>query len=510
MAILDLSGNSDMENLPTSLSKESGLQVLILDGCYGLKNIVALGRLPPSLKSFSFDGYGPASQRTSTVELPPKHFHLSTAEVKKDISTSKISLEGCIELDNLFLRGLNNLVELDLSGTAIKILDFKTMVVQVPMLKRLFLIGCKHLRAIIFLPDSGRRKVMPKSVAPDVELMCIDTRAGTVCPRPSINKTKSTWLQLHAIVVDARIAYSLSQLVHSYVLGENIIAGVYYDIHVTSSPVYDRVDEFEETNNEKFDHCDQGSLQQLIPEGQYNYVLSMVGDPPMQAFLQPPATELDRHIEFADGSCYVESGLEGELGRLMGDYTESLHLHDATMSRYMLLFLKPDTGRAHAPALMSQAAVRAPVWVFSFPCLETLHIIHCGDLVHVFEGDRWHRKEILSAVGVQFPKLKTIHLQNLPKLHQICEVKMMAPSLESIKIRGCWGLRRLPSVVARPQGTKKPTVEIEKDVWDALEWDAGHRPDHFEAPVHSCYYKKNCPGYPSSGTMILLNPTVLF
>jgi hypothetical protein len=36
-------------------------------------------------------------------------------------------------------------------------------------------------------------------------------------------------------------------------------------------------------------------------------------------------------------------------------------------------------------------------------------------------------------------------------------------------------------------------VEVEKDVWDALEWDgvdAGHHPSLYEAPVHSRYYKR--------------------
>jgi hypothetical protein len=151
-----------------------------------------------------------------------------------------------------------------------------------------------------------------------------------------------------------------------------------------------------------------------------------------------------------------------------------------------------------------------PVCGSSFPCLETLHIIHCGDLVHVFEPNIWYPEDIISSIGlpkemislypkeiisagVLFPKLTTIHLHDLPKLQQICKVKMVATALESIRIRGCWSLRGLPSVAARAQGEKKPAVEIEKDVWDALEWDAGHCPDHFEAPVHSRYYKKKLP-----------------
>ena len=110
-----------------------------------------------------------------------------------------------------------------------------------------------------------------------------------------------------------------------------------------------------------------------------------------------------------------------------------------------------------------------PVLFYSFPSLETLHIIHCGHLRHVFVlNDKWHPEEI-SSKGVPFPKLTTIHLHDLPVLQQICEVKMVAPNLKTIKIRGCWGLRRLPVVGARSGDMKKPTVEIEKDVWGALD-----------------------------------------
>ncbi|CAN6248655.1 unnamed protein product [Urochloa humidicola] len=94
-----------------------------------------------------------------------------------------------------------------------------------------------------------------------------------------------------------------------------------------------------------------------------------------------------------------------------------------------------------------------------------------------------------------FPKLTTIHLHDLHKLQQItCEVKTIAPALETIRVRGCFGLRRLPSLQGREPGVKKPAVEMEKDVWDALEWDglaAGHHPDLFEPPLHSRYYRRS-------------------
>jgi hypothetical protein len=86
-----------------------------------------------------------------------------------------------------------------------------------------------------------------------------------------------------------------------------------------------------------------------------------------------------------------------------------------------------------------------------------------------------------------FPSLETLH--DLPSLRQICEaVEMVAPALETIRIRGCWSLRRLP----RSQGKQKPAIEVEKDVWDALEWDgvdAGHHPSLYQPPQHSRYYK---------------------
>ena len=132
-----------------------------------------------------------------------------------------------------------------------------------------------------------------------------------------------------------------------------------------------------------------------------------------------------------------------------------------------------------------------PVWVASFPSLETLHIIHCGDLTHVFVLDEKYPEDIVTH-GVPFPKLTTIHFHDLPKLQQICEVKVLAPKLKTIRIRGCFGLRRLLSLQGREPGLKKPTVEMEKDVWDALQWDglaAGHHPDLFEPPVHSRYYR---------------------
>jgi hypothetical protein len=52
LEVVDLSGNKDMKNLPTSLSNVSKLEVLVLDGCDGLENVVLSN---PLLRSFNFD-----------------------------------------------------------------------------------------------------------------------------------------------------------------------------------------------------------------------------------------------------------------------------------------------------------------------------------------------------------------------------------------------------------------------------------------------------------------------
>jgi hypothetical protein len=129
-------------------------------------------------------------------------------------------------------------------------------------------------------------------------------------------------------------------------------------------------------------------------------------------------------------------------------------------------------------------------WSSSLPSLKTLHIIYCGDLKHIFVPGNKENQH----TSVKFPRLTTIHLHDLPALEQICEAaEMVAPALETMVIKGCWSLRRLPALKGREPGMRKPAVEIEKDVWDALEWDgvdAGHHPSLYEAPVHSRYYKR--------------------
>jgi hypothetical protein len=61
--------------------------------------------------------------------------------------------------------------------------------------------------------------------------------------------------------------------------------------------------------------------------------------------------------------------------------------------------------------------------------------------------------------------------------------------LKTVKIRGCWSLKRLPAV---SYYTEPPKVDCEKEWWDSLDWDgleANHHPSLYK-PTHSAHHKK--------------------
>ncbi|TVU37339.1 hypothetical protein EJB05_10648 [Eragrostis curvula] len=541
LKILDLSGNKDMKYLPTSIANASNLEVLVLDGCDGIENVVLASEFPSSLRSFSFDGYESMAQWKSMVDLPPESSRPKRPSDanKVDVKTLKISLQGFKQLENLFLRGLPNLEELDLSGSTIKVLDFNTMVMDVPNLKRLFLLGCEHLCAIKWV--SNRQ--------PELELLCIDTRPGwsTRCPRPSLDKHKPYRLQVYAIIVDERLVRSLCSQIQAESNNSN---SVHFNIHITKSDMCGGFVHEEVTGKQMVGPMDQPDLVLLV---QYDDVSKEIDDVPssMEAFPEPPSPQSDCHIEIGGGN-RIKSEMEftpydNNLAYLMRWHAKSLNMHDSSdISRlsmydwYCLRWcrvarcLQLDTifppkssdwknqletiwasdlpmarciwskepydsksfGNLQHLHLRSCPRLQfvLPMWVPSFPNLRTLHVIHCGDLEHVFVlDDGSYAKEQVPIHGVPFPKLTTIHFYDLPKLRQISERRMLAPALETIKIRGCFGLRRLPSLEGHEPGMKRPVVEMEKDVWDALEWDgraAGHHPDLFEPPVHSRHYRR--------------------
>ncbi|VAH88143.1 unnamed protein product [Triticum turgidum subsp. durum] len=86
-----------------------------------------------------------------------------------------------------------------------------------------------------------------------------------------------------------------------------------------------------------------------------------------------------------------------------------------------------------------------PISSFTLPHLESIQIAHCSNLQHIFPLNDECPQEIASKVT--FKKLKHIKLYHLHKLEQICDTRLItASALETISLRDCWGLRRLPAV----------------------------------------------------------------
>ncbi|CAL5010142.1 unnamed protein product [Urochloa decumbens] len=146
--VLDLSGNNTIKVLP-NLSGATNLKTLVLDRCVGLEHVGPQG-LPPYLESFCFDSGPPGKGGKNKTKI------------------SRISLAGCARLADFRLHGfLPNLEELDLSRTAVKMVDLENVDTGYS-LKKVFLVGCKQLRSISW----------PYHVSHSLRMVCIDTRPG--------------------------------------------------------------------------------------------------------------------------------------------------------------------------------------------------------------------------------------------------------------------------------------------------------------------------------------------
>ncbi|XP_044953098.1 uncharacterized protein LOC123403213 [Hordeum vulgare subsp. vulgare] len=142
----------------------------------------------------------------------------------------------------------------------------------------------------------------------------------------------------------------------------------------------------------------------------------------------------------------------------------------------------------HCPRLIHVLPLHQNYW-WHPTRLETLEMVYCGDLREVFplSPELQEQDKI-----IEFPELRRIHLHELPMMPRICGRRISAPKLKTIKVKGCWSLKRLPAV---GRDTKPPKVDCEKEWWDKLEWDGlekYHHPSLYE-PSHSLYYKAQLP-----------------
>ncbi|KAF7087768.1 hypothetical protein CFC21_090932 [Triticum aestivum] len=498
MELLDFSGNDITQGM-TCLSgpaSNGSLKSVIIDGCDGLKNI---------------------------------------------------SFRGCKELANVVLKGLlRGLEELELSGTRVKILNLGG-VRYVP--KRIVLLDSEKLRAILW-PRSmivGWRENWPRVVHIDTTSPSTPAYSGEAPlahPQadPSLHQQKEEMFKggWQISVTDTRLLRSLCPLGSGFLAESSLHIDIYAAANIQGTSCYElvQVQTHKSTimDSKYKDVLKNGPVADLmvwdcpkiyIRSLEYTVMIKVImednkllEDAPgasTNALLFPScihcrATSMHMYDNASVTSISVPEEGWDMLGWCRvercpklhtvfavpryGEYTfrelETFWASQLLSARYIwdmpveaysfiLKFLHLD----HCPMLVHVLPLCLGYWT-GLRGLETLEIVYCGDLTEVFPlSAELQEQDKIN----EFPKLRRIHLHELPVLQRICGRRIFAPKLETIKIRGCWSLRRLPAV---GQNTKPPKVDCEKEWWDNLEWDGleeNHHPSLYE-PTHSLYCKK--------------------
>ncbi|XP_020181826.1 uncharacterized protein [Aegilops tauschii subsp. strangulata] len=549
--------NWDMSHLQGRLRNIRKLRVT-KSTCYFNNNVFS-GMWNMELLDFSGNI---VRQGMATLSGPESNNSLKTVIIGGCDGLKIISFRGCKELKNLFLKGsLGNLNELDLSGTRVKMLDFGGVETSsIP--KKLILLGCEKLRAILW-----PQKVIREGwfgVLLSIDTMSTSTSAdGGEAPLahphvdPSIQRQKEEIFKARwrISLMDTRFLRSLSP-VRWYLGGSSIHIDVCHAATVGGSNI-------QGTSSDELVQVQPHTS--TLMDSKYRDILK--GGPVAIVMMRDcPKIFVRQWTQVV--ACIINVIMHGQSNKLLEDNPSitsipgqadtcalllphflceaatSLHVYDnpaitsipappqgsgwrsirwCRMERCPKLhtvFTTPEGSNVKsffwletfwASQLLSACYIWDRPTQSYFYNLNLLHLDHCPRLVHVlpfskWEGDTLGALETLEIVYcgdlrevfpldpqlqeqdkiLEFPKLRHIHLHELPMLQRISGCRMWAPKLETIKIRGCCSLKRLPLV---GRNTMPPKVDCEKEWWDNLEWDGlekYHHPSLYE-PSHSLY-----------------------
>uniref|UniRef100_M8AYM0 Uncharacterized protein n=1 Tax=Aegilops tauschii TaxID=37682 RepID=M8AYM0_AEGTA len=394
------------------------------------------------------------------------------------------------QLKNVLLRGLlKSLEELDLSGTNLQTIDLSAIELSAMRslkLKRLLLLGCQKLRAILWPPelygeqvdvlriDTTSRSASDSGGGENIDLALYEGEVAHTHPHGhgSLKEQKGRLFNKWRIsLTDARFLRSLSPVMYAFSTNNYPWPITHGSVHVDICSLGGRIIHGTSSSSEQVQT--KPHIRTLV-DSKYRDAFEKAGlvnsyddcgngPTPSAVMMMWDCPKID--IPTAYRTCMIEMLVDGQCHELM---------EDAQISSNSGL------SSPHFPD---------PIYLEIFP----LHF--------------YHEIENQKEEAIVFPVLKHIRLHELPKLQHICVLNMNAPMLETVKIRGCWSLKRLPSL---GDNTKPPKVDCEKDWWDGLEWDgleAKHHPSLYE-PIHSAYYKKKLPRVSllSLAIKILLGP----
>nr|AVY91560.1 putative leucine rich repeat [Hordeum vulgare subsp. vulgare] len=480
------------------------------------------------------------------------NINLETVIIGRYDGLGIISFRDCKELKNLFLKeSLGSLEELELSGTGVKTLNF-SQVVATSLPKRIILLGCEKLRAILWPKTfegggwSGLLHLDTTSISASAdggEASHAHPYSDQALQQQKEEEFKGGW---RICLMDTRLLRSLYPVrdflratsVHIDICPAATVGG--RDIQGTSSNKLVQVQPHRRTMADSM-------YGDVLKDDGPAEVMVMWDCPKIFLYLDEPKTCMIKIIH-RQGNKLLEDA------PFLPDFTckqsTSVHVYDnlsitnippppdgsgwqslrwCRVERcpklHTVFIIRQGSGASSFRRLetlwLSQllSAQTFTTSILTFCSLELLHLDCCPRLLHVFplasrKSGRFFcsylqtleivycddlREVFPLAPGrqkqdtiIEFPYLRSIHLHEVPKLQRIYGCRMWAPKLETVKIRGCWSLRRLPSV---DRDTKPPKVDCEKDWWDDLQWDGlnkYHHPSLYE-PSHSLYYKAELP-----------------
>ncbi|GKV49047.1 hypothetical protein SLEP1_g55819 [Rubroshorea leprosula] len=111
----------------------------------------------------------------------------------------------------------------------------------------------------------------------------------------------------------------------------------------------------------------------------------------------------------------------------------------------------------------------------AFQNLEEIHVFECTQMEEIITSS----DSDASSDKFTFPKLRILHLWDLPQLKSICSAKgvMVCDSIEEIWIQGCRELKRIPVQLplldnGQPSHLREIKIDEEsKEWWESVEWD---------------------------------------
>ncbi|XP_020084528.1 uncharacterized protein LOC109707552 [Ananas comosus] len=524
LEVLKLSGNINTKFLLRSLSMAISLKELILTACERLEYLNF--NLPATIETISLQRCASLKEVELVDPAAAPLPNLNTFRLSGSKQIAKLSLQGCRKLENVDLQELTGLEVLDLSCTAIKVVD----VSKLPQLKQLFLLGCEQLRRVAGLDKGPRLDVLyldnyNGGGACDVD-RCLDSfqnqRQSELAK--GTNDADQRLLHAHVVVRDVRLFRSLRDAFPDLSRAKSC-----FHIHVKGSSTAKRGTNIGTTTRS---NATVTSALCYIED-----VLNTMTDRPRRHRPSPPAMPLNNHIE-VDGGHNSQIVEEGAFTDIM-EFANSLFIHDNTFNftmgiefKYLKCFrIERCPNLEFIFSWIYAARSLESIWLSQLPrlkalhkygrirggqlkhiylefCarleyvlpslselhdLETINIRYCGDLTAIIKCNDDNNKDKGGAAPQLLPKLRSIHLQELPKLQHIYKLNICAPSLEEIKIMGCFNLGKL-SLFGRSDARSMRAVKIscEKDWWDKLQWDgleSNHHSSLFN-PKHCPYYKK--------------------